>query len=159
VIRKEFHRMKKGMLNLCAALSLLFVLSVAASGCGGAASSVSVEGCPDGSYTGKSSEDENGAYGEVTIAVADGKVTDCSYVTWQKDGSIKDEDYGKVNGEISNQEYYDKAQLAVDAMEKYARQFKETGELSSVDAVSGATNSYDQFTEAVEDALADQQAE
>jgi major membrane immunogen (membrane-anchored lipoprotein) len=107
----------------------------------------------DGTYVGKSSEDEDGAYGEVTITVEGGKIADCVYVTWQKDGTIKDENYGKVNGEISNQEFYDKAQLAVDAMEGYARQLAETGNLSDVDAVSGATISYDQFVEAVENAL------
>ncbi|MDR1510751.1 MAG: FMN-binding protein, partial [Synergistaceae bacterium] len=85
--------------------------------------------------------------------ITDGKVTDCSYVTWQKDGTIKDENYGKTDGEISNPEFYEKAQLAVDAMEQYARQYAEAGDLAGVDAVTGATISYDQFVEAVEDAL------
>ncbi|MDR1256813.1 MAG: FMN-binding protein, partial [Spirochaetaceae bacterium] len=83
----------------------------------------------------------------------DGKVADCLFVTRQKDGSVKGEDYGKVNGEISNQDYYNKAQLAVRAMDQYARAFRETGDLNNVDVVSGATIAFDQFNEAVTAAL------
>ncbi|MDR1956067.1 MAG: FMN-binding protein [Treponema sp.] len=107
----------------------------------------------DGVYTGTSNPDDTGAYGEVSLTVADGKVSRCRFVTWQKDGTIKGEDYGKVNGEISNQDFYDKAQLAVRAMDQYAAQFAEVQDLKRVDAVSGATNSYNQFIEAVEQAL------
>jgi major membrane immunogen (membrane-anchored lipoprotein) len=131
------------MLLIC-----VFVLTAALlSGCGG----VSYK---DGVFSGKSGEDENGAYGEVTLTVESGKIADCQFVTWQKDGSIKDENYGKVNGEISNQDYYDKAQLAVKAMAQYAEQFEETQKLSEVDVVSGATIAYDQFMEAAQNALA-----
>jgi major membrane immunogen (membrane-anchored lipoprotein) len=59
-----------------------------------------------------------------------------------------------VNGEISNQAYYDKAQLAVRAMEAYAQQYVATQDVKAVDAVSGATIAYDQFREAVGEALA-----
>jgi major membrane immunogen (membrane-anchored lipoprotein) len=108
-----------------------------------------------GSYVGRSGLDDTGAYGEVTLVIdGDSRITDCRFVTWQADGAIKDEDYGKVNGEISNQDFYDKAQLAVAAMEQYARQYVEVQQLSDVDAVSGATIAYNQFIEAVEDALA-----
>jgi major membrane immunogen (membrane-anchored lipoprotein) len=107
----------------------------------------------DGTYTGKSSADDRGAYGEATITIDDNKITGCKFVTWQKDGNIKDENYGKVNGEISNQEYYDKAQLAVAAMKQYAQKLVAVQKLEDVDAISGATNSYDQFKEAVNSAL------
>ncbi|MHB9296706.1 hypothetical protein PilKf_02481 [Pillotina sp. SPG140] len=107
----------------------------------------------DGVFTGTSSKDDTGAYGEVQITISSGKVSGCAFVTHQKDGTVKDENYGKVNGSISNQDYYDKAQLAVRAMAEYARQFVETGTLRAVDAVSGATNSYNQFLEAAETAL------
>ncbi len=107
----------------------------------------------DGSYTGKSGEDDNGAYGEATITIEGGKIADCDYVTWQKDGTIKDENYGKVNGEISNQTYYKKAQLAVKAMKHYAEKLVEVQKLKEVDSISGATISYNQFKEAVDDAL------
>jgi major membrane immunogen (membrane-anchored lipoprotein) len=107
----------------------------------------------DGVYTGKSGGDDTGAWGEVTLTITGGKVAGCQFITWQKDGSIKDENYGKINGEISNQVYYDKAQLAVRAMEEYARVYRESGDLRKVNAVSGATIAYNQFLEAVENAL------
>ncbi|WP_010259439.1 FMN-binding protein [Treponema primitia] len=107
----------------------------------------------DGTYSGKSGTDDTGAWGEITLTLKDSKVTDCVFITRQKDGSIKDENYGKVNGEISNQDFYDKAQLAVRAMEQYRRQFLENQSLKDLDAVSGATIAYNQFIEAVEGAL------
>jgi major membrane immunogen (membrane-anchored lipoprotein) len=110
-------------------------------------------GYKDGVYTGRSGEDDTGAWGEVTITIAGEQVADCRFVTWQKDGTIKDENYGRVNGEISNQDYYNKAQLAIRAMEQYTRTFRETGDLKKVEAVSGATIAFDQFNEAVEHAL------
>jgi major membrane immunogen (membrane-anchored lipoprotein) len=110
------------------------------------------KGLRDGVFTGVSGEDD-GAYGEALVTISGGKATGCIYVTRQRDGTIKDEDYGKINGEISNQDYYDKAQLAVRAMSQYARRYAETGDLRTVEAVSGATISYHQFLEAVEQAL------
>ena len=107
----------------------------------------------DGVYSGRSSIDDTGAYGEVSITIKSGKISGCEFVTWQKDGSIKDENYGKVNGEISNTAFYDKAQLAVRAMQEYAAQYVQTQDLKSIDAVSGATIAYNQFIEAVEEAL------
>jgi major membrane immunogen (membrane-anchored lipoprotein) len=107
----------------------------------------------DGTYTGKSGPDDDGAFGEATLTVAEGKISACVFVTRQKDGSVKDENYGKINGEISNQSYYEKAQLAVEAMKKYAADLGRAGSLDGVEAVSGATISYNQFTEAVEEAL------
>jgi major membrane immunogen (membrane-anchored lipoprotein) len=115
-------------------------------GCGGGA-------YRDGVYTGKSGEDDTGAWGEVTVTIEDGKVGGCEFVTRQKDGTVKDENYGKVNGEISNRDFYDKAQLAVEAMKKYAAEYLKSGSLKDVEAVSGATIAYDQFLEAVENAL------
>lgn len=106
-----------------------------------------------GTYVGKSSADDRGAYGEATITVTDGKITDCQYVTWQSDGIIKDENYGKVNGAISNADYYQKAQLAVQAMQQYATQLIEVQSPADVDIIAGATISHDQFVEAVETAL------
>jgi major membrane immunogen (membrane-anchored lipoprotein) len=107
----------------------------------------------DGVYAGRSGADDTGAYGEVSITIAEGRIAECRFVTWQKDGSVKDENYGKVNGEISNPDYYNKAQLAVRAMDRYARDLTEKQNLKDIDAVSGATIAYDQFIEAVENAL------
>jgi major membrane immunogen (membrane-anchored lipoprotein) len=136
------NKMKKIALTLLS-LSLALLLLV---GCGDTA-------LRDGTYVGRSGEDDDGAWAEVTLTITDGEVLSCEFITWQADGTIKDEEYGKVNGEISNQAFYNKAQLAVEAMEVYERQFAENGSLDDVDAVAGATISYDQFCEAVEDAL------
>jgi major membrane immunogen (membrane-anchored lipoprotein) len=107
----------------------------------------------DGVYTGRSGADDTGAWGEATVTIEEGRVVGCNFVVYQKDGVAKGEDYGKVNGEISNQDFYNKAQLAVRAMEEYARAFSVSGDLKEVDAVSGATIAYNQFNEAVEAAL------
>jgi major membrane immunogen (membrane-anchored lipoprotein) len=107
----------------------------------------------DGVYTGKSGEDDTGSWGEVTITIRDAKVQSCEFVTREKDGTVKDENYGKINGEISNQAYYDMAQLAVRAMKKYVADYLRRGSLKDVEAVSGATISYNQFLEAAELAL------
>jgi major membrane immunogen (membrane-anchored lipoprotein) len=141
------------------AVVLLIAAASALGGCGSSDAGArgdgvtGADGKADGVYTGVSSEDDSGAYGEVSITVEDGVITACSFVTWQKDGSVKDEDYGKVNGEISNRDFYDKAQLAVRAMSEYADALVETQSPNSVDAVSGATIAHGQFLEAVADAF------
>jgi major membrane immunogen (membrane-anchored lipoprotein) len=124
------------------------VLCIALAGCGSAP-------LKDGTYTAESDADDDGAWARVTITVQQGKVADTVFVTLQKDGTVKAEDYGKINGEISNQTFYDKAQLAVRAMKQYEEQFKAAGELSAVEAVSGATIAYNQFMEAAGAALED----
>jgi major membrane immunogen (membrane-anchored lipoprotein) len=115
-------------------------------GCGNA-------GYTDGVYSGRSGEDDTGAWGEVAITITDGKIAACNFFTREKDGTVKGEDYGKINGEIASQDYYDKAQLAVRAMGQYAREYVEKQRLRDIDGISGATISYDQFNEAVEHAL------
>ncbi len=133
---------------------ILAIIVVAASfaGCGGSKTYA------DGTYTGKSSiiEDNDGegdGYGEVTITIKDGKITECTFNTYEPDGTLKDEDYGKQNGEVANQDYYNKAQKALAGSKEYARLLVESGDYHSIDAISGATISYDQFMEAVDDAL------
>ncbi|MDR1942490.1 MAG: FMN-binding protein [Endomicrobium sp.] len=107
----------------------------------------------DGTYVAVSGKDDRGAYGEVSLTIEQNKITDCVFVTYQKDGKIKGEDYGKVNGIVANADYYDKAQLAVNAMKTYANQLVETQKLGDVDVIAGATVAYDQFVEAAEEAF------
>lgn len=133
---------KKLILGLGVALALVYLFA----GC-------EKRAYKDGVYTGKSGPDDKGAWGEVTITIMDGQVSDCQFITRKKDGTIKDEDYGKVNGEISNRDFYEKAQLSVRAMSQYAAAYRETGDLGKVDGISGATIAFNQFTEAVEAAL------
>ncbi len=116
----------------------------------------------DGTYTGKSSvyESEDGSdngngYGEVTITIQGGKITDCQYLTYEVDGSLKDEEYGKEGGRIANKDFYNKAQKANAACAKYADALVASGQLEGIDAISGATINYNEFVEAVTTALKD----
>lgn len=137
--------------------AVLFAVAIFAgmlSGCGALFDSY-----VDGTYEGTSSvyegdEEGNGdGYGVVTITIENNAITACEYKTYQTDGTLKDEEYGKQNGAVMNTDFYNKAQRAVLACEKYAEQLAKVGDLSGVDAISGATISYDQFQEALDDAL------
>ena len=137
------------------AILVLYALMALAllTACGGGANYA------DGTYTGTSSvyegdEDGSGAgYGVATITIKDNVITACEFQTYEPDGTLKDENYGKQNGEVANVDFYNKAQRAVLASAKYGEQLAEVGALKEVDAITGATISYGEFQEAVEDAL------
>lgn len=113
-----------------------------------------LEKAKDGTYVGKSSADEKGEVGQLTITIENHKITKSEYVGLNKDGSVKGENYGKNDdGSIGNKVYYNKAQHAVEVNGEYAKKLLETQELNKVDGVSGATVSYKQFFEAAQDAL------
>lgn len=145
-----------------AAAALVCAASLLAlTGCGSSKSSKE-KTYADGTYEGTSdvyinededSDDGNG-YGVVTITIEDNKITACTYQTYEVDGNLKDEEYGKEGGVIANKDYYSKAQKAVAACEKYAESLVESGSLDEVDGISGATVNYNEFKEAVEAALA-----
>lgn len=103
----------------------------------------------DGTYTGKSSEDDFGGHMEVTITVADGKISETEVKNLQKGGSEKGEDYGKEAGE----EGHKTAQMTLEASQTYGKELTEKGSVEEVEAVSGATQSYNQFVEAANDAI------
>lgn len=103
----------------------------------------------DGTYTGVSSEDDFGGHMEVTITVADGKITDTEVKNLQKDGSEKGEDYGKEAGE----EGHKTAQMTLEASQTYGQKLTKKGSVEEVEAVTGATQSYNQFVEAANDAI------
>ena len=134
------------------ALYALLALSLLTA-CGGSASYA------DGTYTGTSSvyegdDDGSGAgYGVATLTIQGGAITACTFETFEPDGTLKDAEYGKQNGEIANRDFYNKAQRAVQASAKYGDMLVEAGKLKDVDAISGATISFSEFQEAVEDAL------
>lgn len=114
----------------------------------------------DGTYTARSAEyindtdDEAGnGYGVVELTITDGAISDCKFTTYELDGTLKDEDYGKEGGEIKNKDFYNKAQKARAACDNYAAQLKAKGDIAEVDAISGATVNYNEFVEAVNDAL------
>ena len=137
---------------LAAVLAAVTILT----GCGGGGSAT----YKDGTYEGTSSVFENddgtndgNGYGVVTLTIQNGAISDCSYVTYQIDGTEKGEDYGKEDGRIANRDFYNKAQKANAARPEYARMLVENGELKGIDAISGATINYNEFVEAVNDAL------
>lgn len=144
---------KRKAAALLAAAAL--ALSLALSACG--SSDVSYK---DGTYTGQSSvyinddgTDEGNGYGVVEITIEDGKIVDATYQTYEEDGTLKGEDYGKIDGSVSNRDYYNKAQKAVAAASEYAKMLVENGSLDGIDAISGATVNYNNFVEAVNNAL------
>ena len=133
------------------------LLAVSLTGCGGKKAA----SYKDGTYTAQSSvltaeeneDDAGNGYGVVTITVKDNVIVDCSFDMYMEDGTLKDDTYGMKNGEIANEGFYKMAQAARDAGQSYAQMLRESGSLDGVDAISGATISYGQFVEAVEEAL------
>ncbi len=146
----------KKVLMMCAAEGMIAAF---ATGCGG--SSVSYT---DGSYEGKSEihegdstedgTDAGNGYGVVSITITDGKISACTYQTYEPDGTLKGEEYGKAQGAVANRDYYNKAQKAVAACDEYANMLVANGSLDGIDAISGATINYNEFVEAVGNALA-----
>ena len=68
---------------------------------------------------------------------------------------MKGEDYGMVDGEIKNQDYYNKAQKANAACAEYSAQLVEKQDVDEIDQISGATVNYENFIDAVKNALAE----
>lgn len=139
--------------------SMFFIAAVSLctlAGCGGTTV------YKDGTYEGKSeiyeyenedeSDDGNG-YGVVKITVKDQKIIDCTFETYEPNGTKKDGEYGKKSGSVAEKDYYNKAQKAVAACDEYANMLVQNGSLDGIDAISGATKNYEQFKEAVENAL------
>ena len=136
---------------------MICATSILLSGCACSTKSTSYK---DGTYEGKSSvyrsddgTDNGNGYGVVKITIADGKISDCTYETYEEDGTLKGSDYGKEGGEIKNRDYYNKAQKANAACAEYAKMLVENGQLDGIDSISGATINYNEFVEAVENAL------
>ncbi|MBR1862559.1 MAG: FMN-binding protein [Ruminococcus sp.] len=139
------------MKKATAVLALVFVTALSA--CGSTT-------YKDGTYKAKSAEyvsddgtEDGNGYGEVEITITDGKISDVKFLTYELDGTLKDEEYGKENGEIKNKDFYTKAQRARAACENYAEQLRAKGNIDDVDGVSGATVNYNEFKEAVAAAL------
>ena len=138
---------------------LLFCLASCGEG-GKSAASINKGEYPDGTYTGRSadhSEDESGVgagYAEVKIEIKDNSVVSCDFTMFELDGTVKDiETYGSQYSDANRR----KAQKAVQAGQKYAESLVEAGNLSgdgvAIDAISGATITYSEFIESVNDAL------
>lgn len=133
-----------------AALLLMPVVGAALlSGCG---SSQAAKDLPDGSYTGKSQVESDGSYGVVKFTVKANTVSNASFVIHDKDGTPHDKNYGRNS---SDQSFYQRAQNAVAAEQKYVTQFEETGSQGQVEKIAGASLSYKLFNDAVEAAISE----
>ena len=108
----------------------------------------------DGTYTALSSiKDDWGGSAEVTVTIKDDRITGCTFVSYEKNGAVKDEDYGKTDGIIKNAGLYRIAQAAIEKAAQYGPLLVETQQLDEVDAIAGATVSYRLFQNAVGIAL------
>lgn len=124
------------------ALLVMSALLVLLSGCGS-------KTMADGVYEGKYEAEDSKATTEVTITIKDNKIVDCTMISRDDQGMIKDENYGKD----SSEENYKLAQLALKGMQEYPAKLVETQNVEEIDAVTGATITLREFNVAVEQAL------
>lgn len=152
--------MKANILKKLAALTAVLAMVLCLAACGGGDTASENTVFQDGTYTARSSdfeEDESGngaGYGEVTLELKDNTITACTFKMYELDGTLKDETYGS---DMSKENRL-KAQKAVQSADKYAAMLVDAGSLSGVDTISGATISYNEFVEAVNNALSDASA-
>lgn len=106
----------------------------------------------DGTFTGKT-EGSHGSSAVMTITIKDHKIVASTFEGFDKNGHLKDVDYGKTNGKVENKVYYNKAQLAAKAFQSYADALVQVQELNKVDGISGATAAYKEFFAAAQLAL------
>lgn len=143
------------MKRMTAAILAAGLAAAVLTGCGSKKASYK-----DGTYEAQSAvyenddgTDDGNGYGVVSLTIKDGKISDCSFTTYEADGTKKDEDYGKEDGRIANKDYYNKAQKANASCVEYASMLVQNGQLDGIDSISGATINYKEFKEAVELAL------
>ncbi len=145
-------------------VALLLGGSIAVTGCGDEkpapqgegkqaqqAASLDMTGVKDGTYAADSGRHEKLGYSHVEITIKDGAIVNVVHTGIDRDGKPKDEHYGEGR-EPGIQK---KAQVAYKAIDAYARQLVSQKDLAKVDAIAGATVSYDQFKEAVTKAVAE----
>ena len=141
-------------------LITIAVLMLIVSGCGEdkppqqnktASQNIDLSTANDGTYNVESSRDDKLGYSKLTLTIENHKIINAEFVGVDLFGNVKDEDYGSLTGK--NSADYKKAQIAVKANSEYAKQLVETQSLDKVDAISGATISYNQFVESASKAL------
>ena len=151
--------MKKSVLGIAVLLSVGVMLT----GCGDekkeapkndakpAAQAVSIDltGAKDGTFSADSAEHPQLGHSHVELTIAGGAITKVVHTGFDKDGKVKDENYGADKPEGVRK----KAQNAYKAIGSYASQLESKKDLTKVDAIAGATVSYDQFNEAVAKAV------
>ena len=143
------------------ALIMIVALSIVVSGCGNekppqqneaVSQDIDLSTAKDGTYTVDSSRDDKLGYSTLTLTIENHKITQAEFTGIDLFGNVKNEDYGSlISGKDSAD--YKKAQIAVKANSEYAKQLVNQQSLEKVDAISGATISYNQFTETVKKAV------
>ena len=149
--------------NLTLGIALLLSAGLLTAGCGDKAAekdagraapqeaAFDMAGVKDGTYAADSSAHPQLGHSHVELTVKDGAIAKVVHQGIDKNGNVKDEHYGEGKEPGAQK----KAQNAYKAIGSYAAQLESKKDLSKVDAVAGATVSYDQFKEAVEKAVAE----
>ena len=100
-------------------------------------------------------KDDWGGTAEVEIKIEEGKIVECTFLSYEKNGNLKGSEYGKVDGVIKNVGLYKIAQASILRAAEYGQKLIETQNIDDVDVIAGASISYTLFKEAVENALQD----
>ena len=108
---------------------------------------INLAAAKDGVYIVESSRDENIGNGTLTLTIKDKKIIAADFTGYDIFGKVKGADYGSLGGKDTDD--YRRAQAAVAAIKIYPAQLVKTQDLSQVDAIAGATISYNQFVETV----------
>ena len=98
-------------------------------------------------------KDDWGGTAEVEIKIEEGKIVECTFLSYEKDGKLKGPEYGKVDGVIKNMGLYKIAQASILRAAEYGQKLIETQNIDDVDVIAGASISYKLFKDAVENAL------
>lgn len=98
-------------------------------------------------------KDDWGGTAEVEIKIEEGKIVECTFLSYEKNGNLKGPEYGKVDGVIKNMGLYKIAQASVLKAAEYGQKLIETQNIDDVDVIAGASISYKLFKDAVENAL------
>ena len=98
-------------------------------------------------------KDDWGGTAEVEIKIEEGKIGECTFLSYEKNGNLKGPEYGKVDGVIKNMGLYKIAQASVLKAAEYGQKLIETQNIDDVDVIAGASISYKLFKDAVENAL------
>lgn len=142
--------------------SLLLAAMLAFSGCGEekkpapvkpAAAAFDLSKAKDGTYTAESASDSYMGRGRLTVIIKNHKIVAADFVGLSPDGKEKDETYGMTDGQIKDERKYKIAQNSLKANNSYGAQLLQTQQPGEVDAIAGATVSYDQFMETAQKVL------
>ncbi|HFI0352256.1 FMN-binding protein [Streptococcus suis] len=139
----------KSLVVLGAALTLVACGSSSSSSTTSSSSSAATATLKDGTYKAESGKDDYGYKIVHTLTVKDGKISESKFDYEAEDGSLKS------TNEEYNKNMKDKAGVSAgEAIEKLNAALVETQDISSVEVVSGATHTSEDFKKSTEALLA-----